>query len=56
MPKVNALKQLTNDSYVNELVRIFVERQGRVVVADTRIAEKPANVSVLPPVTSIMQG
>ena len=47
---INTLKILIRDSYINELVRIIIERNGKRLIADTRIAKKPDNVSILPPI------
>ncbi|HUT25975.1 MAG TPA: PDZ domain-containing protein [Sumerlaeia bacterium] len=53
---INALKRLIEDSYINQLVRIIIERQGVWLVADTRIAERPDDASIVPPVIPIAQG
>lgn len=53
---INTLKQLIHDSYVNELVRIIIERNGRRLVAGTRIAERPKEARISPPIFSIAQG
>ncbi len=49
------LKQLIQDSYINEVVRIVIERNGSRLVADTRIAQKPDSVLGLSP-RVIVQG
>ena len=53
---VNTLKTLVHDSYVNELVRIILERNRVRLVADTRIAERPHHVDIAPPILTIIQG
>jgi len=51
---LNTLKQLIGDSYVNQLVRIIIERNGRLLVADTRISKRPDLPSFSP--ATITQG
>lgn len=54
---VKTLQRLVKDSYVNQLVRIVVERNGKQLVADTRIAERPQNIeSLVSPPISIVAG
>ena len=53
---ISALKRLIEDSYVNQLARIIIERQGVWLVADTRIAERPDDATIVPPVIPIAQG
>ncbi|HIJ66035.1 MAG TPA: PDZ domain-containing protein [Candidatus Hydrogenedentes bacterium] len=53
---INTFKMLVRDSYINELVRLIVERHGVRLVADTRIAEKPKRMTILPPIIPIAQG
>ena len=38
---VDTLKRLIGDSYIRQSVRIVLDRNGRRLVADTRIAERP---------------
>ena len=38
---VDTLRLLIHDCYINQLARIIIERNGRRLVADTRIAERP---------------
>ena len=53
---INTLKLLIRDSYINEVVRIILERNGVRLVANTRIAKRPGHANVLPPILSIAQG
>ena len=53
---VNTLKQLIDDSYINQLVRIILERSGQRLVADTRIGERPGHLTFLPLTITIVQG
>jgi len=53
---INTLKQLIRNSYIRQSVRIILDRNGTRLVADTRIAKKPTDVTVLPPVIPIMAG
>ena len=52
----NTLKQLIADSYVGQEARFVLDRNGQRLVADTRIAARPADVTIPPPVISIIQG
>ena len=52
----NTLKLLIRDSYINEVVRIILERNSMRLVANTRIARRPEHVRISPPVLSIVQG
>jgi membrane-associated protease RseP (regulator of RpoE activity) len=56
VPDVNTLKLLIVDTYVNQEVRIIVERNGKRLVADTRIAHRPTDVAILPVGIPISQG
>ena len=52
----NTLKLLVRDSYVNEVVRIILERKSMRLVANTRIAKRPKHAPISPPALSIVQG
>jgi membrane-associated protease RseP (regulator of RpoE activity) len=54
--EVNALKNMIEESYLNQLSRLMIERKGRKLVADTRVCPRPAGVKIPPPVLSIPQG
>lgn len=54
--EIGALKQMIRESYLNQLSRVVIVRNGRRLVADTRIARKPDGVRIPPPVLSIPQG
>jgi len=53
---IATLKELIDDSYINQLVRIYIERNGRRLVADTRVAKRPHDLRILPPTIMIPQG
>lgn len=52
----NTLKLLIRDSYVNEVVRIVLDRNRVRLVANTRIARRPDDVRISPPIVAIVQG
>ena len=53
---VGTLRNLLDDSYINQLVRLILDRNGKRLVADIRVAKRPKGI-VLPnlPIT-IPQG
>jgi membrane-associated protease RseP (regulator of RpoE activity) len=53
---IDTFKELIRGSYIRQLVRIIIERNGARLVADTRIAHSPKNGAVLPPIIPIVQG
>lgn len=52
----NTLKLLIRDSYVNEVVRIILDRNRVRLVTNTRIAKRPDDVRISPPIIAIVQG
>ncbi len=53
---ISILKELIRGSYIRQLVRIAIERNGKAMYADVRIVHIPENVTVLPPIVPIYQG
>ncbi len=53
---INTLKHLIRNSYIRQVVRIVLDRNGVKLVADTRIAQRPDDVTILPPIIPIRQG